>query len=120
MVTLDGAGRRVPLSREAAFISRGLVSNAARSARIGHMPVIDDGGVMNDRFIPVDVVEAAAYMHDRRVVEEVAAAPFAAGKADTHVAEAVVDAAVISYVRSPIAVVEQVMAAFKAPVRGRP
>ena len=120
MLTLHCARRRMPLSGEPALISRGLVPNAARSARISHMPVIDDRRVVNDRLIPVDVVETAAYMHDRRVVEEVAAAPFAAGKTDAHVPEAIVDAAVVSNMQSPIAVMEDVMAAVKAPVRGRP
>jgi len=63
---------------------------------------------------------AAVHMHDRGVVVEVVAAPLSAGKADAAIAEAVVYAAVVAHVRTPVALMEAIPAAFPTPVGGRP
>jgi hypothetical protein len=82
--------------------------------------VVDDRRIVNDRLVDIRVVEPAAHMHDRRVIEEVAAAPFSTGKAHTHIAESVVHAAVVANVCAPIAAMEEIMTAFPAPIRRRP
>jgi hypothetical protein len=63
---------------------------------------------------------AAVHVHDRRCCSEAVAAPLAAGKAEAAVTEAVVDAAVIADVPSPVAFMEEETAAFPTPVAGSP
>jgi hypothetical protein len=103
------------------FFRRGLVPDAARTACIGNAAIVDDGGVMHDRRIHIGVVnDGRIHAHHSRVVSEVATAPFASRKADAHVAESIVDAAVVADVGSPVAVVEEIVPTFKAPVGRRP
>ena len=79
-------------------------------------------GVVNDGLV-VDVGDMHAGVGDivdGGVVEKVPALPIAAFIARAAVAEAVIDAAVEPDVRSPVAGVEHVCTAGKAPVAGRP
>jgi hypothetical protein len=120
VLTLHNARGYVPLVAETAFLGRRLMPDAARSARIGDAPLVDDGRSVDDRLIAVDVVEAAADMQNRSVVEEASATPVAAGEADAHVAKAIVHTAVVANVRAPVAIMEDVRAAFISPVRRGP
>ncbi len=78
----------------------------------GLLPVaavaVDDGAIV--------VVAAATYVGDGAVVVEVIAVPVAAEEADADVAEAVVDAAVVADVGSPVAGEEAVPVIDVAPV----
>jgi hypothetical protein len=112
--------RNVMLIDRCALFGSRLVLNASRSTRVRHVVVIDDGCIVHDRLIDVRVVESAAHMHDRSVIEEVAAAPFTTGETYTHVTKAVIHAAIIADVRSPVAAMEEIMSTFPAPVRRRP
>ena len=95
--------------------------DAAVAAVEADVVVVHDGVVNDNVAVDVNVAEVASAKVDYgAVVEEVAAAPFAAGEADAAVAEAVVDAAVEADVRAPIAVIEAVVAALPAPVGGCP
>lgn len=76
--------------------------------------------VFTDR-MAVDVVhDCDVDVVDRTVVVKMAALPVAALVADTHVAEAVVDSAVVADVRTPVASVKSVMVMPVAPVARGP
>jgi hypothetical protein len=95
--------------------------DAARAACISYAAIIDDGRVPHDCLVHIGVVnDGPIHAHHSSVVREAVSAPLAAGKADAHVTEAIVDTAVIADVLAPVAVMEEVMSAFKAPVGGRP
>ena len=96
------------------------VAKTACATGIGDTIDVHIGRLMHDSFIDVDVAEPSAHMHNRCVVEEVAAAPFAARKAPAHIAESIVHAAVVADMRSPVACVKEINAVLKAPVRRRP
>ena len=99
---------------------RGLMMDAARSAAVPYMAVPGDVASFHNSPVHVHRVKAHAHMHDRGVIGKDAAAPFAAGKADAPVAEAVVHAAVVAHVRTPVPIMEEIAAAGPAPVAGRP
>jgi hypothetical protein len=121
VLPLYGTGCGVSLCRELPLLRSRRVANAVRAARVGHAPVIHDRIVTYDRLIHVCIVNyRRVHTDDSGVVREASASPFAAGEADAHVAEAVVDAAIVADVRAPVASVEEIVAAFKAPVRRRP
>jgi hypothetical protein len=89
---------------------------AAIAAVIAHAGVVDDGhivdiGVMNNRLV---------YACNRTVVLERIVVPVSAHVAHTHVAVAVVHAAIEADVRTPVAVVPSITAAVEAPVSRRP
>jgi hypothetical protein len=87
-----------------AFLRRGLMLNAPGAAAVGHMPVVNDGGVVNNRFVHIGGVnDGGVHMHDGGVIGKIAAPPFPTGEADAHVTVAVVDAAVVADGRSPVA-----------------
>ena len=95
--------------------------DAARSTGVSYMIVVDDRCIVHDRLVDVGVVNNSRIHVDHGcVVCKAVAAPFTAGKADAHVAKAVVHAAVVANMRSPVAFEEPVMTAFKAPVGRRP
>jgi hypothetical protein len=109
------------LSRELTLLRSRLVINTTRTTRVSNVIVIDHSVVVNDRLVDIRVVDdRTVHVHNRRVVSEVTSAPFSTGKADTHVAKAVVHAAVESNVIAPIAVMKEIVAAFPSPVRGSP
>jgi hypothetical protein len=104
------------------FVSPGLLlrrrtrAYSALSTVVCHMRIVvyDDGLVIN-----IGDVGDVNVGH-RPVVEEFAAAPFAALEAFAEVSEAVVDAAVESDVRTPIADVPEIDAIVPTPVSGGP
>jgi hypothetical protein len=103
------------------FLGGRLMVNAARTAAEADVAIVDDGRAIDDGRVDVGVVDhRGVHVHHRRVVSEDTAAPLAAREADAHVAEAVVHAAVVADVRSPIAFMEDVPSAFPAPIVGRP
>ena len=104
MCLLHCSRRGVSFSREPLLFRRRVVPNAARSASIGYMVVIDDGCVVHDRLVHVGVVnDGRIHPHHGSIVGKVATAPFAASEADAHISESVVDAAVVADVLSPVA-----------------
>jgi len=97
------------------------MTDAISTAVVGDVIVVDDGCVVDDCFVDVGVVDSRfIHMHDRPVIGEFAAAPLAANEADAHVAEAVVDAAVVSNVRTPVTGVENIESIRPAPIGRRP
>jgi hypothetical protein len=121
MMLLEGCSALVLIVLGKPLFGAGFVADAAGSAAEGHVavpfhpaslhapPVLE--GVMN--VTPVHV-------HDVGVVVEIAPAPLAACKADSAIAEAIINAAVIADVTAPVAFMEKIPATFKAPVAGRP
>ncbi len=100
-----------------AFLRRGLMLNAAGTAIVGHMTVVDDGVIANDGFVHIGGVnDGGVHMHDGGVIGKSAASPLATGEADAHVPEAVVDATIEADGRSPVAFMEEVLAVGPAPV----
>jgi hypothetical protein len=99
------------------LLGSGFMPDSARAAAVSYVPgigydvlshngAVDVGGV-DDRYV---------YARNRRVVCERAASPLAAGKADSAEAEAVVDAAVVAYVITPISIMETIVTAVESPV----
>jgi len=87
---------------------------AAVVADAVHARIVDDGlvvRVMNDRGV---------YIHDRGVVEEVAALPVSALEASAHVSESIKNATVEADLFSPVASVPEVNAVAPAPISGSP
>jgi len=85
------------------------VVDAARAAAVCNVTVVDDGVPHNDGVVDVCIVNNGSIdANDVGVIGKTAAAPLAAGKADTHVAEAVVDAAIIADVAAPVTGMENV------------
>jgi len=98
-----------------------LMLNTARAAGIRDAAVIHDRRIVDDGFVDISVVNhGRIHTHDSRVIREVTAAPLSTGKARSHKSEAVVHAAVVPDMSSPVAAVEEVMSGFPAPVRRRP
>jgi hypothetical protein len=64
--------------------------------------------------------DGRVHLSDGGVVEEHPVIPISTVVADASIAEAVIDAAVISYVRPPISGVPNISATIVAPVAGRP
>jgi hypothetical protein len=109
------------LVAHSSLLGSGVMVNAAGTAAEAHVAGVGNHASLHHRPVDVGVVnDRLIHMNDRSVVGESAAAPFAARKADAAIAEAVVHAAVIADVRPPVAFMEDVMAAFPAPVVGRP
>ena len=95
--------------------------DAAGAAIVGGVIWIPEGVLLDDGPVDVGVVDVALiHAHDGCVVCEVVAAPFTAGESDATVTVSVVDAAVIAYVPSPVAVIESVLTVFPTPVRRSP
>src|ERR1700732_1287699 len=90
-------------------------AGAVEAGAVHHGRVVDHGAV------DVDVAHhGLVHVHDCGVVGKGAASPLAADEADAAVTEAVVNAAVESDVRTPVAGVPYVKAAAEAPVAGCP
>lgn len=103
------------------FLRQRIVVDSARTTRIGHVVVVDDGRIVNNGRVDIGVVDhSPVHIHDRGVVGKTITTPFTAGEADAHVAEAIIHAAIVADMRSPVTFKEAVMTAFPAPVRGRP
>jgi len=121
MLLLEGGGRGVLLVHGHLLLGSGLVLNAVGPAVIRDVGRVDDRGLFDDGPVDVDVgYHGAVYVDNGGVVGKGAAIPCAAGKADSPVAAAVVHAAIIADVRSPVACMEAEMAAGIAPVAGGP
>jgi hypothetical protein len=79
-----------------------IVPNPARPANIGNT-IVDDRRVVHDGLVHIGVVDdGSVHVDYSGVVREIMTAPLAADKSDTHVTEAVVDAAVVADVRTPV------------------
>src|SRR5271166_4422099 len=98
----------------------GLANDAAWAVEAG-VVVVDDGGLVDASAILVHVgyVDAPKVRY-RAVIGENSAAPFTAAEADSTVAEAVIDAAVETDMRTPIARVPSVEAASETPIARGP
>jgi hypothetical protein len=92
-------------------------AGAAVETHVVHGCVVYDDGLV---YIYVGEVGAAAYVHDRGVVKECAAAPFPAAESHTAESKAVVNASIETDVRSPVAAVPGIVSIYPAPVAGRP
>jgi hypothetical protein len=103
------------------LVGAGFVMDAFRPAAEADVAAPVNVSFVHTPAIVKGVMEAmAVYICDRGVVAEVVAMPLAAGKADAAIAEAVVDAAVVAYVPSPVALMEDKPAAGPTPVGGSP
>jgi len=123
VVLLDLARPAVLVVFGNALLAAWLVMNAARSTGKRNMTVAGHIAVLHNHAILIDMAApstASAHMHHYGVIGEEPATPHAARKSNAAVAEAVIHAAIVSNVRSPVSVMEEVMAAFKSPVARGP
>ena len=94
--------------------SRGSPTSATIEADASYSRIVDDGFVVDVRD-----VDAAEIIHGP-VVSEDAVSPIAALIARTHIAEAIIDAAIESDMRSPISGVPNIEAVPPAPITRGP
>jgi len=121
VLRLDAGRLDVLLMHGLSFLRVGTSLDAARATVEAGVACIHDGVVHDDVAVDINVGElAATEVGDGAVVEEVASAPLAAVKAYAAVTKAVVNAAIETDVRAPVTAVEEIDAAFPAPVGGRP
>jgi len=106
-----GNFRRTRLDVDAAVAS--VVADA-----VGGLRAVMD--IVHDDITLIVVANAGADVGDRAVVVEVVALPVAAEEAEAYIAEAVVDAAIVADVRSPISAMEAIVRAAIAPIRRCP
>jgi hypothetical protein len=92
--------------------------DTARATVIANPSVV---GVVVNHCVVVDVVHLV-HIHtiDASVVIEMTLVPITSLVSKAHIAEAIIDAAVVADVRSPIAAIETVMTVGIAPIAGRP
>src|SRR5271169_4777971 len=101
MLMLHRRRRHMRLRRSCSFLrrrGRGRAAGPAVEADLVHGDVVDDGfvvGVVNDGYV--------GHVGDRAIVGKGITHPAPTRKADAHIAEAVVDAAIKPDVRTPIA-----------------
>lgn len=121
MRELEGRSVHVLLMLGEALLWSGVVADAAGAAAEGDVVVaLGKSSFHAVAILEGFVDEAAVHVHDGGVVVEAVTAPLASGKADSAVAEAVVYAAVIADVPSPVALMEEEAAMFPTPVAGGP
>src|SRR5579863_8136629 len=117
LLHLTGQRRRVLLAGIGFLASSRASLNSAFTAIKGNVRLV----VHDDFAVHVDVPDlSGVHIHDGCVVEESPAAPFAAIKAFTAIAEAVVNATVESDFRAPVAGIPDVNTVSPAPVAGSP
>jgi hypothetical protein len=120
MLLLEAGRGHMRLVHGSPFLRSGLVTNAARSTAVCDV-IVDDGVIVHDRRIHIRVADyGRVHAHHCGVISEIVAAPFAAHKSDAHVAEAVIYAAIISDMATPITIMEEVVTASPAPIRRCP
>lgn len=118
---LVGGWSHVLIVRGDPLFGSRIMVNAAGASAIGNVVIVDDGGVVDDRRIDIDVADdGLIHMDDCGVIGKIVTMPFAAREADAHVAKAVIHAAVVTDMGTPVALVKSVMTAFPAPVGGCP
>jgi hypothetical protein len=121
VLDLVGGGSYVLIVCGDQFLRRRGMLNATGASTIGNVVIVDDRVGVDDGSVDVDVGDdGLIHAHDRGVIGKLVSAPLAAGKADAHIAEAVIHAAVVADVGTPVALVKSVVAALPAPVGGRP
>ena len=83
--------------------------------------VVDDGGVIDDGLIDVDVPDhGGVHVYGCGVIGENAASPLTTGEAAATVAEAVVHSSVVADLGSPVAFIEGVNSVVPAPITWGP
>jgi hypothetical protein len=124
MLYLRGHRRNSLLARCGDFRGKRPASDAARPVVADAVRIVVDGGVVDD-----DRVRHGAVIYvnvgdgdivDRTVVVETISTPVAALIADAHVAESIVNAAVVADMWTPISVVVAIPATDKSPIPRRP
>ena len=121
MLQLRSCRRRVTSTHSFSFHRRWLMADPVRPSVECNVPGVRDRIAANDRLVHVGVADdVSIYTHHRGVVCESISTPFAADKADAHVAESVIDSAVIPDAIAPVAIVEPIMPAVPAPPRRSP
>jgi hypothetical protein len=98
------------------LLLRGTCRYSALTAVVGHV-----GMIVYDHGLVIDIRDVGdIHVSHRPVIEEFAAAPFAAREAFAEVSEAVINAAIESDVRAPIAGIPKIDAIVPSPVSGGP
>src|ERR1039457_5749893 len=117
MLPLDGRGFHMPLMFRRDFLAprtsvhsalTSVVANAMLGEMVGHITIVDVVKVLPD-----DIVYGP-------VVVKLAASPLSADKTNAVVTESIIDAAVETYVRTPISGMPNKNAFTPAPVTGGP
>ena len=121
---LRGHGRDALLAGGSDFRGKRLASDASGAVVAGAAIRDVDGGVVDDDRVSygavIDLNIGDGYIVDGTVVVETISVPVAALIAGAHVAESIVNAAVVANVPSPITVVVTVAAASRSPIARSP
>jgi hypothetical protein len=109
------------LARGYQLLGSGGVLNATRPAVVRHVIGVGNDPPLHNSLVNVSGVDDGfIHVHDCGVIGKGAAAPLAACKAYATISKAVVHAAVVADVASPIALMEPVLAVGPTPVVGGP
>lgn len=103
------------------LFGRRLMLHAAGAAAVSHVVVVHHGVGIDDCAVDIGGVDVGCIHIDYGgVIGEYAALPLSAGKADAEEAAAVIYAAIVADLGTPVAVVEGIVAVVPAPVAGSP
>lgn len=109
MLLLERGCADVPFVHCMQLVGRRIVPDSAGAAAVCHVAFVHDCVVLHHGAIDICVVDVdIVYAHNCGVVFETMVVPPAADKANAHVAESVVHAAIEAHVRSPISGMEDV------------
>ena len=91
------------------LFGQGVVTNAAWTAAEGDVAFVDHRVPLHNFAVLIGVANITiVHAHHRAVIDKVVATPHAADKTHAHVSVAVVDAAIVADVATPVAGVEDV------------
>jgi hypothetical protein len=120
VVLLEWGSIHVPLVLGHPIFGAGLIMNSAGASAEGYAAVSCKIATIHTPAIHEGKAAMEANVHHSCIVGKVSAAPFTADKADAAIAIAVVHAAVVADVGSPIATMEDIEAVIPAPIGRSP
>jgi len=120
VVALEINGIDVAITFRPAFALFHGMTNATRAAIESYMAITLDKGAIVVTAIAEGKVNARSHAEDFRVVVEVVATPLPAFKADTEVAAAIVNTAVVAHVVAPVAGAPHIHTIRPSPIARRP
>ena len=102
VLRLESCGGHMLFGERTSLLKRRLVPDSAGTTFIGNV-IVNDRCVVDNSLVYVSVVnDRSVYVNDGCIVDEIAIVPFAAYKANAHVAKPVIYTTVVADVPSPI------------------
>jgi hypothetical protein len=120
MVLLEGSSIDVPFALSHPLFGARLIVNAAGAAAEGDAAIPGNEATIHTPAVHEGKAAVEANMHHSGVIGKVSASPFAADKANAAIAVAVVHAAVVADMGTPVATMEDIESVIPAPIRRSP